>query len=210
MIYCNIHTHSLSIYPDDITIVNQIVKEDIIHINAPLQSIGIHPWYIYNVREQMDKLSKLLSARDYIAIGEAGFDKTVQTPLDIQEEVFLLQAELAEQKEKPLIIHCVKAWNELIASNKKAKPRMPWVIHGFRGNGILAEQLIRQGFYLSFGEYFNPEALQVAWPAKIFAETDNKTIDIRTVYNNLASSLNLSLETFSQQINKNVQTIFSV
>ena len=80
--------------------------------------------------------------------------------MDLQKEVFLAQANLAEETHKPLIIHCVKAWADLIACKKAVKPEMPWIIHGFRGNGELASQLVRLGFYLSFGDRFNPSALR--------------------------------------------------
>lgn len=101
----------------------------------------------------------------------------------------------------------MKAWDELIASKKELKPRVPWIIHGFRGNATLAGQLIRQGFYLSFGEYLTPGAVREAWPGRLFAETDDREIDIRTVYRNLSVSLNLRLEQFAGQIAENVRDI---
>ena len=142
-----------------------------------------------------------------MAIGETGLDKGAEAPLDCQREIFRASASLAENAGIFLIIHCVKAWDELIASKKELKPRVPWIIHGFRGNATLAGQLIRQGFYLSFGEYFNPGAVREAWPGRLFAETDDREIDIRTVYRNLSVSLNLRLEQFAGQIAENVRDI---
>ena len=127
--------------------------------------------------------------------------------MDCQREIFRASASLAENAGIFLIVHCVKAWDELIASKKELKPRVPWIIHGFRGNATLAGQLIRQGFYLSFGEYFNPGAVREAWPGRLFAETDDREIDIRTVYRNLSVSLNLRLEQFAGQVAENVRDI---
>ena len=104
----------------------------------------------------MDLLRVLVSGSGVVAIGEAGLDTLAESPMDLQKEVFLAQANLAEETHKPLIIHCVKAWADLIACKKAVKPEMPWIIHGFRGNGELASQLVRLGFYLSFGDRFNP------------------------------------------------------
>ena len=211
MIYYDIHTHQPSVHPEDITIVNTIIKEDYeLSLPAAYCSVGIHPWYIYNVREQLSCFESIISASNVVAIGEAGLDKLAETPLAIQQEVFLKQAELANEKSKPLIIHCVKAWAELIAARKLVKPQTPWIIHGFRGNGELAQQLISQGFYLSFGAYFNPSALQSAWPERIFAETDDKKIDIQAVYQQIASSLHLSLEELASGLENNVCNIFSI
>ena len=56
-----------------------------------------------------------------LALGECGLDKKVQTPLDLQQEVFERQLTLAEKYKKPVIIHCVAAFQELIAIKKKLK-----------------------------------------------------------------------------------------
>lgn len=215
MFYYDIHTHQLPEVPENMAIVNTIIGETDfdslskkIQKNPTLLSAGIHPWYIYNVREQMGYLEAIIAYPSVIAIGEAGLDKLAQTSQDIQMEAFLKQASLAEKINKPLIIHCVKAWEELIAARKTIKPNTPWIIHGFRGNGELAKQLISQGFYLSFGGYFNAEALEAAWPSRLFAETDDKEIDIRIVYQQLAASLQISIEEFASVIEKNVCKTF--
>ena len=212
MKYYDIHTHKPSIHPEDIAIVNIIVKEDdIVNCQLPtVNSIGVHPWYINNPKKQLEQLHSLASNPQIVAIGEAGLDKLTETPLSTQEEVFIAQAKLAEEIRKPLIIHCVKAWPELIAARKDISPKTPWVIHGFRGNEILAEQLIHQGFLLSFGEKFNPDALQKAWPSSILTETDDSEIDIRTIYNQLSSALNIPLNKFSEQIEENTNRIFGL
>ena len=58
----------------------------------------------------MDLLRVLVSGSGVVAIGEAGLDTLAESPMDLQKEVFLAQANLAEETHKPLIIHCVKAW----------------------------------------------------------------------------------------------------
>lgn len=209
MFYYDIHTHQPSAHPEDIAIVNTIVKAECdLSLSARWCSAGIHPTYIYKVREQFSNLESIASAPSVVAIGEAGLDRLAETSLDIQLDAFLQQASLAEKINKPLIIHCVKAWTELIAARKTINPHTPWIIHGFRGNGELARQLISQGFYLSFGEHFNPAALQAAWPDRIFAETDDKDIDIRDVYQQIASSLQLSPEKLASGLERNVHKIF--
>lgn len=216
MFYYDIHTHQRPVYPEDTAIVNTIVGEaDLktlrkeIREKQTLHSAGIHPWYIYNVHKQIDTLRSLLEEPALVAIGEAGLDKMGDAPMLLQQEVFLTQARMAEEYHKPLIIHCVKAWQELIADKKLIRPAMPWIVHGFRGNGELARQLIAQGFYLSFGESFHPQALQTAWPYRLFAETDDKSIDICSVYQKIASSLHLSPEELVVALERNVQHVFT-
>lgn len=209
MRYYNIHTHKESSCPDTISIVSRIVKDRVEEIPVIPQSAGIHPWYIYNVSEQLIYLRELAQLPQIVAIGEVGLDKLAKTPLPIQQEVFVEQARLAEALRKPLIIHCVKAWDELLASRKQLSPDIPWIIHGFRGNGEQAKQLIRQGFYLSFGAYFNSEAACAAWPNHLFTETDDIDIDIREVYKAISGSLSLRSETFALQMKENVNHVFS-
>lgn len=207
--YYDIHTHQMPFHKEDIAIINRIVNpmDDIQSEPLPdtaIRSYGIHPWYIYNVKEQMDGLRGLASGPEVVAIGEAGLDTLAESPMDLQKEVFLAQADLAEETHKPLIIHCVKAWADLIACKKTVKPKMPWVIHGFRGRGELASQLVRLGFYLSFGDRFNPSALRAAWPDSLFLETDDKSIDIRAVYQNVAEALDIPEEKLRTQIAANI------
>lgn len=210
MEYCDVHTHRSSIHSEDLTIVNIIIGIKEQCEPSSFRSYGIHPWYIYDVLEQLEELRTSVSNAGVVAIGEAGLDKLAEASMEVQLEVFSRQARLAEEVGKPLIIHCVKAWPELIAVRKAVSPHMPWIVHGFRGNGELAKQLVRQGFFLSFGSRFNPEALQAAWSGTVFAETDDQETDIRSVYPLLATSLNLPMELFALKIRENVKRVFSV
>lgn len=209
MIYYDIHTHQPSVHLEDIAIVNTIIREEC-DLSMPAQwcSAGIHPWYIHNVDKQISCLESVASSSAIVAIGEAGLDKLVKTPLDIQKNVFLRQAVLAEKLNKPLIIHCVKFWGELIAVRKIVKPHIPWIIHGFRGNGELAQQLILQGFYLSFGEHFQISSLRRAWPERLLIETDESSCSIQDIYQRLASGLQISVNELGNQVNQTVGRLF--
>lgn len=215
MLYYDIHTHQAPQHPEDKAVVNTIVikksfeclREEMAE-GGSWHSAGIHPWYIYNVREQLECLQSLLDKGALVAVGEAGFDKLAATPMALQQEVFIRQVRMAETYRKPLVVHCVKAWQELIAAKRQIRPSMPWIIHGFRGNGKLAEQLVAQGFYLSFGERFNPLAVHVAWPSRLLAETDDSEIDIRAVYSAIATSLSVTEEELAFQIEKAMHSLF--
>ena len=69
----------------------------------------------------------------FVAVGEAGFDKLTAAPMELQVRMFEKQVELSEKYRLPLIIHCVKAMDELLAVRKKLNPAQPWIWHGFRG-----------------------------------------------------------------------------
>ena len=65
--------------------------------------------------ESYHRLEEAISNEKVIMIGECGLDKVWGPTLDIQEASFRRHIELSEKHQKPLIIHCVKAYNEIIA-----------------------------------------------------------------------------------------------
>ena len=69
--------------------------------------------------------------------------------------------------------------------------------------------MLDQGLYLSFGEQFQIKALQKAWEdSRLFAETDDKKVDIRAVYQHIATALAIPLEELTLQIEKNTKDLF--
>ena len=81
--------------------------------------------------------------------------------------------------DKPLVIHLVKAMSELLKLKQQIKPANPWIIHGFRGKAALAEECLRHGFYLSFGEKYQEEALRITPAGRLFLETDESPCRLR-------------------------------
>lgn len=138
MVYYDIHTHHAPVHPEDVAIVNGLDPASSAGTGL-LHSVGIHPWYIYNVKEQLAELKRQAVLPDVVAIGETGLDKGVETPLKLQQKIFKTSVSLAENLGLFVIIHCVKAWDELIALKKELKPHVPWIIHGFRGNADIGE-----------------------------------------------------------------------
>jgi TatD DNase family protein len=90
----------------------------------------------------------------------------------VQTNIFLHHVELSERLEKPLTIHCVRAFDRMLMLRKQLRPTQPWVIHGFRGKPELAQQLLAAGFDLSFGTLFNAESFNLCPPERRFTETD--------------------------------------
>ncbi|MDR0232504.1 MAG: TatD family hydrolase [Dysgonamonadaceae bacterium] len=174
-------------------------------------SIGIHPWYIEeeNIEKELDLIEKYATSSNIKAIGECGLDKLCETDFELQKKVFLSQISISEKVKKPLIIHCVKSFDEMVFFKKKSNPTQAWIIHGFRGKPQQAKQLIEQGFYLSFGLHYNEQSLQNIPIEKVFFETDDSDCDIRTIYKNAAKTLNISEKNLIRQIEENVNSCFA-
>ena len=171
-------------------------------------SCGVHPWHSQDSELQFKHLLKIAPDAQVIAIGETGLDKIKGPSFDIQIPLFKRHIELSEQLKKPLIIHAVKAWEELYHIRKETNPTQPWIIHGFRGNPQVTEQMVKVGFMFSLGDKFNVDSLKFIPPQSLFCETDESDIDIRQVYQQIAVSLNQNIEDFAAQVAENVHRIF--
>lgn len=161
----DIHTHN----PNALNAVINLSPGMAMRPNA-LYSIGWHPWW---PKPNMDWVTSLSLNPKVVIIGECGIDK-LKGVGEIQQQIQLtkLHAQLAERVGKPLLLHIVGAWNEIIALHKEIKPSQPWIIHGFRGKPQLAKQLINAGFYISLGSKFNPLTEAVIPAERLLRETD--------------------------------------
>jgi TatD DNase family protein len=149
-------------------------------------SLGMHPWYLEKdmVYDNLNKMRTYSNHPKFLAIGEVGFDPLKSPGFELQKTSFILQADLAEEFKKPLIIHCVKSYSILLELKKKLNPKMPWIVHGFRNSSKLANQLMSNGIFLSFGVSLlwekHLQELICSIPLNTFLiETDdsNETID---------------------------------
>lgn len=205
----DVHTHRL---PDDAStaLLSCSLRNVPLPKEARFLSVGIHPWYITreDYGSQMEWVERMLDDRRVIALGEAGLDKRCATPFDLQLVAFRYVAQLADKRGLPLLIHAVKATEELFAVKKEMCPRNAWIIHGFRGKKELAESLLGQGFYLSFGEKYQPEALRITPEDRLLLETDEATADIADVYERAARERKRGLEELTAKVQETINRLF--
>jgi TatD DNase family protein len=178
---------------------------------------GIHPWYLneQNHKQLLASVEKSVHLPAIIAIGEAGFDHLRGPSLELQRFVFEEQIAISEVLKKPVVIHCVRAWDELLSVYKKLKPKMPWLIHGFRGNVELAAQLLSKGMYLSFWFEFalRPESAGLfrALPEdRIFLETDGADVVIRDIYIKVSLDKEITIDRLKGIILANYMNFFGI
>lgn len=150
-------------------------------------SVGIHPYDAGTFTpEKFSTVQQWASDARLLMIGECGLDKNADVSIEQQLYVLEQHISLSESARRPLIIHCVGYFNELLFIKKSRKPTQLWIIHGFRGKPQMASQLLQAGFSLSFGEYFNPDSVRITPFSKLFAETDESNLFISDIYNRLA------------------------
>ena len=213
MPFFNLHTHKFTGNADILELVNQYPWE--FDATIPNYSIGIHPWHINENRLASDlkTIEEKLDLNECLALGECGLDKRIEVPLALQIEVFEKQIALAEQYQKPLVLHLVAAYQELIEIKNRLQISVPIIIHGFSKNEQIAKQLIGNGFYLSFGKYLlrNPELESVFQSIpndKFFLETDTIEETLEDVYQLAAKYKNITLEALQAQIDNNYLAVF--
>lgn len=212
--FINLHTHKFSNLSDVIEVVNQYPWE--FDASIPNYSIGIHPWYIDENRLENDLeiIKEKLQLSECLALGECGLDKRIEIPMELQISVFKKQLEIVKLTNKPIVLHCVAAFDELIAIKKELKISNPMLIHGFSKNEQVAKSLLNNGFYLSFGKYLlrNPDLEKVftfAPENQILLETDTIEESIYEVYEKAASIKGISIEDMKTIVFTNFSRIFS-
>jgi TatD DNase family protein len=215
--YIDIHTHSSGNAEDVIQIINLFPEQPIVRLAAhSFYSIGWHPWFLKEALfdAYLKVVAQKSSKPEILAIGECGLDHLSEVSFGLQLKVFREQALIAEKIQKPLLIHCVRASNELIKFKKEIKPQMPWIIHGFNSNLITGRELIRHGFYISIGVDLlkgNSNAINFIPEIpieRLFLETGDVDIHIEKIYHSAASILNKEVNTLKDQIYTNFNQLF--
>ena len=112
------------------------------HLPLPantLTTLELHPW---SGEQWSSKFADMAAEARFIGIGEVGLDR-LKGRLTIPEQLAVLEQAVkrAEELQKPLTVHCVKAFSELLALYKRLRWQVPTIIHYFRGNLALARQL---------------------------------------------------------------------
>jgi len=209
----NLHTHTFTNNPAIFEVVNRYPYEA---VDVPHYSTGIHPWHIDidKLDEHLAIIETRLQDPNCLALGECGLDRRIEIPLKIQVDVFEKQLLLAKKYKKPVILHLVAAFQELVEVKNRLQPGVPMIVHGFSKNAQVAKQLLDNGFYLSFGKYLlrNPELGDVFAGVpdnRFFLETDTIEEGLEEVYKKAALARNINIDALAQIVSTNFKTVFS-
>ena len=194
-----------------------------IHTHRPtgrgieLRAAGIHPWEAGTQPDEaaMQALEAELAQGDVQAVGEIGLDfvrGSSQRLRDAQIALFRAQLELACRRELPVVLHCVRAFEETMRMLREQEPRAV-IFHGFIGSPEQARRAAERGYYLSFGErtFASPrtvEALKGTPLQHLFFETDESLAPVDRIYLRAAAAMGLDIETLRQAVFENYERIF--
>ncbi len=217
--FVNIHTHNNHIDNKEFIEIKNIGVDGLVNVDVPfLYSVGIHPWDV-DYGQQMEVglgefISQSISDLNFLAIGECGLDRVCSSDFETQKCCFIKQIEMSEIYHKPMIIHSVKTHSDIISIRKETKAKMPWIIHGFQGNGQTVSQLLRHDIYLSLGEVLfrneirAAELLKLIPSERLFLETDDSERSIVDVYEKASVLSGRSLDDLRNDIFNNFVKIF--
>ena len=174
-------------------------------------SAGIHPKSLSDgLEKQLIWLQEISVAENCVAIGECGLDGLIDVDEESQEKAFQAQIEIANSVKKPLIIHCVKRFSQLLKFRKMSK--VPMIVHGFNKRKTIGDDLLKNGLCLSFGKSVlynvNLQDFVKHLPIeKLFLETDSADFEIKELYQKVADLKKISLEDLTQKIKENLKNL---
>lgn len=174
-----------------------------------IDTVGIHPWHAENA----DLATIEAAAMEVDAIGEIGLDFVCDVEREVQMAVFRAQLAIAERHEKAVVLHCVKAFEEVMKTVSEHSLKAV-IFHGFIGSKEQAQRAVQQGFYLSFGErtFRSPktiEALRSTPLSSLFIETDESTTPIEEIYEKIAELRGIPTTELITAIEENFNRIFN-
>jgi TatD DNase family protein len=217
--FIDIHTHHQKHDSEVISIFNVLIgKNESLPIgDNQYFSVGLHPWFIdeKKFKSQLEKVEKLAYNHHCVAIGETGLDRLTKAQMSLQQKVFEHHLIIAQKVSKPVIIHNVKAQNEILEVYKKTKIDIPLIFHGFNNNQHIANLILKRGCYFSFGHAVlkngsNASRLCQTIPAsRFFLETDESETSINTIYEIVANLRNITIEQLKEIIVENFKNIFT-
>ena len=190
MMYIDFHIHYVP------------TAKDVVAVVVGRDTWGIHPW-----RADEDFGEPDLSGK--IAIGECGLDFTREVSKERQLKLLTTHVKLSETTGLPLILHCVKALDQLLQLRRELRPVVPWMLHGFRGKPQQLRSLLDAGFFVSFGFRYNEESLRLCPTERLMLETDDdETHPISEIYNNVANLRGVKVPNLCEAMAENYLAFF--
>lgn len=184
-----------------------------IHTHRPtsavtIRTVGLHPWQAEH--GSLPTEEEVIGAD---AVGEIGLDKACEVDFERQKELFVKQLELAERHEKPVVLHCVRAFEEVLNCLEK-HTLCAVIFHGFTGSREQAMRAVKKGYYLSFGARTERsrktvEALCATPLERLFVETDESPVALEELYQTIALLRGVGSEELKQATANNYTRIFT-
>lgn len=173
-----------------------------------IETVGIHPWHA--AIDDVAEVERLAPSVD--AIGEIGLDYACKVSREVQMAVFRTQLATAERLKKPVVLHCVRAFEDVMKTIGEYRLKAV-IFHGFIGSKEQAQRAVNQGYYLSFGErtFRSPksiEALRSTPLSHLFVESDESPTPIEEIYTKIAELRDIEVGELLKATEVNFKRLF--
>ncbi|APU68579.1 TatD family hydrolase [Christiangramia flava] len=194
--------------------------------------MGLHPTHVQeNFEEELTHIQQQFEKRDFYAVGEIGIDLYWdKSTLEIQQEAFRRQIQLAKSKKLPIVIHCRDAFDEVFEVLESEKgDDLFGIFHCFSGNREQAEKALSYNMKLGIGgivtfknggldqfiSEFPIEEIVLETDAPYLAPTPfrgkrNDPIYILKVAEKLSELYNLPIEKIAEITTANSKEVFGI
>lgn len=208
--FVDIHTHAHDRAGKGIRIISR--RLGIEGVPPKPYSEGIHPWDVDGIKDA-GQLLDALRTDDIVAVGETGLDR-LHPSFGRQEDIFREQLAIARERGLPVIIHCVKAFEEVMKILSECRPGAV-IFHGYTGSAQQTSRIKGSGYYISLGKvslesHRTVEGLAGFPPDRIFLETDDSGIGIGTIFARAADLLGIPPEELKERVYMNYKTVFGL
>lgn len=177
-----------------------------------LFSAGVHPWHAntHSCASATTLLEQMNTSEYFAAVGEVGIDRACNIPILQQTTIFECQLRWACQHDVPCIIHCVRAYSDILQVLKRNTLRPPIIFHAYAGNPQITAQLTQAGAFFSLGmrELHHMDNIKHIPIERLFLETDEQDIPIGEVYEEVAKRLCMSIEGVCQIVEQNANSLW--
>ena len=178
-------------------------------------SLGVHPWRAdvsqTELQEAFSRIVQCVNVDGFVAIGECGLDWVSQVARAAQMSVFEQQIELAHRLAMPVVLHCVRAFEEVMQTLCVRKIRRA-VFHSFVGSPQQAERVVREGYFCSFSPRSlassrTREVIKAIAPSVMLVERDECECSIEEVYEAVATLRKCSVEELREIVFENYKRL---
>jgi TatD DNase family protein len=134
-------------------------------------AVAVHPIHVARHEFPAERYAELARDPKVVAIGECGLDyfhlgqeyhdpleddsvgsggKSVDELKAMQADLFAKHLALAKATNKPLILHCRDAYDDLLALYDKLAPGHPGTLHCYTGDWTTAQKYLERGLHIGF------------------------------------------------------------
>ena len=183
--------------------------------SSVVYTAGLHPWHIEkaDIKNSISQIEEWLVKGRIKGVGETGLDALRGPGMQLQQEVFREHIRISEKYGCPLIVHCMKTYNEIFNLRRSSKAKQPWILHGFNSSVQMMRQMTESGIFISLGPALlkNKKLMGVCKEVPdslFFLETDVSDADIKDIYAKAAELRTVGTEELKQIVFKNYNSIF--